>query len=873
MNNFFAYRRLAAVAAALMLSGSSAFAADISSAAEFIDAMTTQPLGSHTLKADIDLTGSGFATITEFNGTLDGAGHTISGTGAKPLIATLGGTIKRLTLDGTANDKVTTITSKNIGALCNTAVGAVFEDVVVKGYEIKQSASASNSNGLFAGISYGATFVRCATGSDCTVTGNGMANTTNGGFLGKAGYAHDGQIFASFTDCTNNAAIIEYTVTSGYTSNCGGGGFVGDASASGANVPKMIFNRCVNNGSISMPGKGSSGGLVGRLIGTASNNKGLSNRAIFLDCINNGEITASCGDYIGGMLGRGLTCSSAIFERCVNYGTINCTGSGNVAGGLVGYFGDYMSDIAGANDLTVRNCANYGSVTAPKAAGLANALNTNTGWGSGVYRLENSVNYGVVTGSTYGYEIAGSFGCGHGGCGADNCFGLTAAAGPQISSGTFTTENYVSAADEGYTAADAVAALNEVAATNDNYLAWLVGPSGYPELCCFTNRTAADYTVAFVDWDGNYLTNETVAAGGAAVAPESPERTGYTFTGWDKSFAAVNSDLIVSAVYDDKVTVTVDLADGSEPTEFLRSIGTRCVLGDPERAGYDFVGWQVDTSYAVASTLASDIVKPAGLTLTALWLEKKEPFVSKLTFLQWDMKSMDSTSRDARGEALNAVLVANDVDIAALCGFSASTTHLDPCMAKCPGYSYAFTTSNGSSDANARLFVWKTSRFEQFAAAAKVMPTSNATVGWTALRDLHKGTIFVPVAGFYYTTKGINEFVNNATSSMTALKDKFPSATILFGLDLANANGTTALTENYTDYAGLGSAIESAWEIDSISATDDFQYTFLYRPWTDYADNMVTNTVKVEDASNQVNPGYVTTFRFGPPPGLRIFIR
>ena len=40
-----------------------------------------------------------------------------------------------------------------------------------------------------------------------------------------------------------------------------------------------------------------------------------------------------------------------------------------------------------------------------------------------------------------------------------------------------------------------------------------------------------------------------IAQGGSVQAPSVPERAGYTFAGWDKSFDNVTSDMVVTAQY------------------------------------------------------------------------------------------------------------------------------------------------------------------------------------------------------------------------------------------------------------------------------------------------------------------------------------
>ncbi len=57
------------------------------------------------------------------------------------------------------------------------------------------------------------------------------------------------------------------------------------------------------------------------------------------------------------------------------------------------------------------------------------------------------------------------------------------------------------------------------------------------------------YTVTFVNYDGTVLATETVVYGSSATAPESPEREGYAFTGWDTDFSNVTGDITATAQY------------------------------------------------------------------------------------------------------------------------------------------------------------------------------------------------------------------------------------------------------------------------------------------------------------------------------------
>ena len=97
----------------------------------------------------------------------------------------------------------------------------------------------------------------------------------------------------------------------------------------------------------------------------------------------------------------------------------------------------------------------------------------------------------------------------------------------------------------------------------------------------FTNMTytvtydlnLVTYTVTFKDWDGSVLKTQTVASGGAASAPADPTRDGYTFTGWDKDYNHVTSDLVVTAQYAKNPIITFTQNSGG----YVLCNGTRYV--------------------------------------------------------------------------------------------------------------------------------------------------------------------------------------------------------------------------------------------------------------------------------------------------------
>jgi hypothetical protein len=125
--------------------------------------------------------------------------------------------------------------------------------------------------------------------------------------------------------------------------------------------------------------------------------------------------------------------------------------------------------------------------------------------------------------------------------------------------------------------------------------------------------TIKTYTVTFVDWDGKVLNTQTVEHGANATAPAAPVREGYNFTGWDKAFTNVTSDLTVTATYTIKTyTVTFVDWDGTELDAQTVEHGAGAIApADPTRVAYIFTGW--DTAFASVT---------GDLTVTAQYVAK-----------------------------------------------------------------------------------------------------------------------------------------------------------------------------------------------------------------------------------------------------------
>ena len=183
------------------------------------------------------------------------------------------------------------------------------------------------------------------------------------------------------------------------------------------------------------------------------------------------------------------------------------------------------------------------------------------------------------------------------------------------------------------------------------------------------------YTVTFLDKDGNTLKTEKVEYGKSATAPEAPVVAGWTFAGWDKAFNVVKSDLTVQATYTQNPVYTVTFKDwdGTVITSVKVEEGKSAVKpDDPIREGYTFTGW--DKKF---DNVTSDLTVTAQYTInvyTVTFVDKdgktigeaqkveygkaatapEAPTVEGYHFTGWD-KKFDNITSDLTVKALYAI--------------------------------------------------------------------------------------------------------------------------------------------------------------------------------------------------------------------------
>ncbi len=100
------------------------------------------------------------------------------------------------------------------------------------------------------------------------------------------------------------------------------------------------------------------------------------------------------------------------------------------------------------------------------------------------------------------------------------------------------------------------------------------------------------FTVEFLDYDNSIIDVQFVDYDGSAIAPDSPNRNGYRFIGWNMSFSNVVSNLTVKAEYVKQYKVTFLDYDGDVLKEEMVDVNTNATPPqNPTLEKYEFSGW------------------------------------------------------------------------------------------------------------------------------------------------------------------------------------------------------------------------------------------------------------------------------------------
>lgn len=401
------------------------------------------------LTADIDLSGTEFTPLGEFNGIFDGLGHSISGisyattASRQGVFTTIGtdATVKNLTLKGnitssyaytggfagTLNGRIenctnllniTTTQSYTAGFAAKATAGATFSECVNKG-EI--TSKLSYIAGIAADGDAGVTYVNC--GNEGIIHNNGASDYTAGitavslpaTFMGCY---NKGEIIIDSTTGTscvagilawaNNIAKATtnlFTFTDCYNTeyiNAAGkvAGILGDITLTTSISVVLNMSGCYNSGTIIASGSPNGN------IGTAGISCFYSPGSTFTDCYNTGIIQAEKKPYCAGVVGhfKQIVSNSpekTTFDRCYNTGAIKVTmGQGS---GILAYC---------HKNVTIKNCYNTGAITGKSTLGgilstMASGSEIHNCWNTGDVTTEAETAAGIVANNANHCLISG----------------------------------------------------------------------------------------------------------------------------------------------------------------------------------------------------------------------------------------------------------------------------------------------------------------------------------------------------------------------------------------------------------------------------------------------------------------------------------
>jgi hypothetical protein len=145
----------------------------------------------------------------------------------------------------------------------------------------------------------------------------------------------------------------------------------------------------------------------------------------------------------------------------------------------------------------------------------------------------------------------------------------------------------------------------------------------------YIDRIAAPkpvYVVKFVDEDGTEINQQAVVEGGTATLPQSPAKTGFDFVGWDANTTYVTSDMTIGPKFVPKkhTVIFVDW-EYKEVSMDKFEHGSPLIAPEVSMDHYNFIGWADEKGNAV-TVVNTDMI------LTAQY----KPEIYDVTFVDWN---------------------------------------------------------------------------------------------------------------------------------------------------------------------------------------------------------------------------------------------
>ena len=318
-----------------------------------------------TVHIGADFSATSLTPLTSFSGVLDGRGHTITQTAAtSPLVKTLTGTIKNLTIAGDNNPADPGKTGACV--FTGTLNGGLIENCVNQATITVQKTASAIVAGAFCRTFSGGSIVSCRNEADLTIIADISSAdypVVAGGFVG---IVRDLSEVALVKDCQNQGQVtvsfVKPAAKKTRPVNAGYAGIVANV-ISGDREKYLRIESCTNHGNIDVHYEtdptdcnallSGAGGILGLSTALSKTGAGFSDSA------------GTQGSYY------------LELEDCVNDGTISNqlveNGSSSdiyriYAGGVVGVLSGYKDDFC-----PVTSCSNYGKVIPYEGAAYGRA--------------------------------------------------------------------------------------------------------------------------------------------------------------------------------------------------------------------------------------------------------------------------------------------------------------------------------------------------------------------------------------------------------------------------------------------------------------------------------------------------------------------
>ena len=304
------------------------------------------------------------------------------------------------------------------------------------------------------------------------------------------------------------------------------------------------------------------------------------------------------------------------------------------------------------------------------------------------------------------------------------------------------------------------------------------------------------YVVTFKDWDGTVLKTQSVAYGGSATAPADPSRTGFEFTGWDKSFTNIKADMVVTAQYSPiQCTVIFKDWDGTIlKTETVSYGGSATAPANPSRDGYEFTGWDKTFNY-----VTEDITVTAQYsrnTFTITWLNDDGTLIDTTAVAPGEVPTHADPTKTATAE-YTYTFAGWDPEIVAATGDATYTATYTPVKR-----SYTITWKNDDGS------LIDTTTVEYGVVPTHADPTKEST------------------DEFNYTFAGWTPEIEAVTGDATYTA-AYTSETRTYTVTWVNYDGSVLETDENVRYGEMPSYSGKEPEREA-----DAQYTYIFSGWS-----------------------------------------